>query len=202
MITPRRTRLVRVPDLHAFQRAIAHCSCSGDVATVRFTAVLVSTHAAGAELRHTLENLLLLPPGGGGRTVVVLPDIVTRDSWYQRLHDSCLNGPRLLTPIECEVLMARAAREAIQGGQAPPFHVRPALIAEMIAFLDTMLRLGRTLDAFERLVVEELEPRAAVDRGADSLLQQTRFLITSFGSTGDWLPRRTVWTSIFCATSC
>ena len=179
MITPRRTRLVRVADLYAFRRAIAQCACGGEIATIRSTVVLVSTHAAGAELRHTLENLLLLAGNTNG-TVVVLPDILTRDDWYDRLHHACPDSPRRLTPVECEVLMARAAREAIEAGQVPPFRLRPALVAEMRAFFDTMLRLGRTLDAFERLIVEKLEPSAPIDRGAASLLEQTRFLVASF----------------------
>jgi RecB family exonuclease len=169
-----------VADLYAFQRAIAQYACSGEIATIRSTVVLVSTHAAGAELRHTLENLLLLAPGANGGAVVVLPDILTRDGWYERLHRAFPGAPRLLTPVECEVLMARAARAAIEAGQVPPFRVRPALVAEMRAFFDTMVRLGRTLDAFERLMAEKLEPSAPIDRGAASLLEQTRFLVASF----------------------
>ncbi len=177
MITPRHTRLVRVPDLYAFQRAIAQCSCADDLADVRSTTVIVSTHAAGAELRHTLENLLLL---AGGRPAVVLPDILTREGWYGSLHRASLEAPRLLTPVECEVIMARAARDAIAAGERPPFRLRPALIAEMLLFFDTMLRLGRSLDAFERLITERLEPSAPIDRGAERLLTQTRFLVASF----------------------
>ena len=147
---------------------------------VRSTAVLVSTHAAAAELRHTLENLVLLAERDDSRPVVVWPEILTRDGWYERLHHGSPGAPRLLSPIEREVLMARAARHAIAAGHLPPFQVRPALVAEMLAFLDTLLRLGRTLEAFERLLVEELEPRVPIDRGAERLLQQTTFLVASF----------------------
>jgi RecB family exonuclease len=171
---------VRVPDLHAFQRAIASRACTPEVGDVRATAVLVSTHAAAAELRDTLENLVLLAPGGDGRPVVVWPEILTRAGWYERLHHASPAAPRQLSAIEREVLMARAARQAIAAGHVPPFRVRPALVAEMLAFLDAILRLGRTLDAFDRLLVEELEPRVPIDRGAERLLQQTTFLVTAF----------------------
>lgn len=180
MITPRRTRLVRVPDLHAFQRAIARHSCAHEIRDVRSTAVLVSTHAAAAELRHTLENIVLLGGGDDSRPVALWPEILTRDGWYERLHHASPGAPRQLSAIEREVLMARAARRAMAAGHLPPFRVRPALVADMIAFLDTMFRLGRTLDGFERLLVEELEPRVPIDRGAERLLRQTTFLAASF----------------------
>jgi len=184
VITPRHTRLVRVPDLHALHRAIARYACRGPVADIRSTAVLVSTHAAAEQLRRTLENLVLLADGKETASrhadVAVWPEILTREGWYERLHHASAGASRVLSAIEREVLMARAAREAIAAGHAPPFHVRPALVAEMLEFLDTMVRLGRTLDAFERLLVEELEPRVTIDRGAERLLRQTRFLVASF----------------------
>ncbi|MGE5359442.1 MAG: PD-(D/E)XK nuclease family protein [Bacteroidales bacterium] len=179
MITPRRTRLVRVPDLHAFQRAIAHTACAADLAGARACAVLVPTTSAAAQLRHTLENQLLLDarPSPGA---VAWPDLLTRDEWYERMHRARAGGPRMLSAIEREVLLGRAARSAVSQGFAPPFRVRPALVAEMLAFLDTMLRLGRTLDAFERLFTTELETQAPIDRGADRLLRQTHFLVAAF----------------------
>ena len=179
MITPRRTTLVRVADLHAFHRAIAARASAGDVAQVRSSAVIVSTNTAADQLRSTLENLALL--GDDARVpVAAWPEILTRDGWYERLHHGSPAARRRLSAIEREVLMARAARHAIAAGHRPPFRLRPALVAEMLRFFDTMARLGRTLDAFERLVGEELEPRVAIDRGAERLLRQTRFLVASF----------------------
>src|SRR5262249_46815619 len=55
-----------------------------------------------------------------------------------------------------------------------------ALIAEMLALYDHVRRLGRTIDDFDRLLSGELEPAAESDRGAQQLLEQTRFLATSF----------------------
>jgi RecB family exonuclease len=180
VITPRRTRLVRVPDLHAFQRAIAWSSCPPDVGAARSCAVLVSTASAGSELLHTLENLVLLEPAARGSHAVAWPDVLTRAEWYERLHHAKVDARRMLSPIEREVLLGRAARQAIAAGVAPPFRVRPALVAEMLVFLDTMLRLGRTVDAFERLFVTELEAQAPTDRGAERLLRQTRFLVATY----------------------
>lgn len=169
---------MRVPDLHAFRRAIASCACRPDVADTRATAVLLSSAAAASELQHSLENMLLgdLAP----RPVVAWPDLVTRDGWYARLHRALDGAPRRLSPIEREVLLARAATRAVDAGHVPPFAVRPALIAEMLGLLDTILRLNRTLDAFERLLVDTLEPATAMDRGAARLLDQTRFLVAAF----------------------
>ncbi len=185
MITPRQTRLVRVPDLKAFHHAIARHACAGNAADIRSSAVIVPTEAAGHQLRTTLENIELLGPASGGRRVAIWPAILTRDGWYDCLHHASPRAPRQLGAIEREVLMARAAREAVAAGHRPPFHVRPPLVAEMLRFLDTMLRLGRTLDAFERLTVDELEARAPIDRGAERLLRQTRFLVASFRRYGD-----------------
>ena len=77
-------------------------------------------------------------------------------------------------------MLAAAAREAEEGGDAAPFHVRPALVAEMLALYDHVRRLGRTVDDFDRLLSGELEPAAESDRGAAQLLEQTRFLSAAF----------------------
>lgn len=180
MTTPRRTRLGRVPDLHAFHHAIAGRISRLDPFDARACAILVPTQAAGLQLRQTIENLLLSGKSPQSANVLVWPDILTRDGWYARLHGALPNAPRLLGIVERRVLLARAAREAIDAGFPPPFRLRAVLVSEMLAFLDTVLRLGRTLDAFERLFVSELEPQAEIDRGAERLLRQTRFLVATF----------------------
>ena len=88
--------------------------------------------------------------------------------------------PRLLTGFEREAVLAAGARDAEESGAPPPFHVRPALIAEMLALYDHIRRLGRTVDDFDRLLSGELEPAAESDRGAAQLLDQTRFLTAAF----------------------
>ncbi|HET7617360.1 MAG TPA: hypothetical protein VFK20_02535, partial [Vicinamibacterales bacterium] len=85
MITPRRTRLIRVPDLRAFQRVISHLSLSPAIEEVRRTAVIVPTRGAARQLRRTLENLAFgLTPGEPPTEcrAFVLPDLVTREDWY------------------------------------------------------------------------------------------------------------------------
>ena len=68
----------------------------------------------------------------------------------------------------------------MRAGAAPPFRLRPGLVRLMLGFHDELARYGRSVDTFERLAVEDLEPSAAVDRGARRLLDQTRFLVAAF----------------------
>lgn len=183
MITPRRTRLLRVSGLRAFTRALAQLACPPEAAEARACAVVVPSAAAASELRLTLENLLLLAADGLGKTpptALVLPDLVTRDGWYARLHDGLPAAPPVLSPLERDVLADAAARDAVQQGFTPPFKLRAGLVSELLAFYDDLRRHRRTIDAFERLAVEELEPRASIDRGAERLLRQTRFLVATF----------------------
>ena len=181
MITPRRTRLLRVPDLRAFQRAIAGSCRAPDPAASRRTSVIVPTAAAAAELRITLENLLLLdgPPASHPRTIV-LPDLVTRDEWYARMHERLPAAPPALSRLEREVLALAAAREAVDAGFVPPFRLRPGIVSAIIELYDDLHRHRRTVESFERLLIEELEPRADTDRGAARLLSQTRFLVAAY----------------------
>ena len=59
-ITPRRTRLVRVPDLARLQQAIALTSVGASPFQARRTAVIVPSASAADVLRHTLEDLCLV----------------------------------------------------------------------------------------------------------------------------------------------
>jgi len=84
----------------------------------------------------------------------------------------------MLTSCEREVLLQSAAADAIAGGQAPPFVVRPGLVAEMLRFYDQLRRQGQSVQRFEELIGERLQ--GDEDRGAVRLLEQTRFLAASF----------------------
>jgi len=84
----------------------------------------------------------------------------------------------MLTSCEREVLLQSAANDAIADGQAPPFDVRPGLVAEMMRFYDQLRRQGQTVQRFEELIAERLQ--GDDDRGAVRLLEQTRFLAASF----------------------
>jgi RecB family exonuclease len=84
----------------------------------------------------------------------------------------------MLTSCEREVMLRSAATDAIAEGQAPPFDVRPGLVAEMLRFYDQLRRQGQTVQRFEELLTVRLE--GDDDRGAVRLLEQTRFLAASF----------------------
>lgn len=180
MITPRATRLVRADSLPALHRALCALACHGDLSDVRQRVVIVPSRAAGLQLRQTLEQRHFESAPAGQDTVLVLPDLLTRDDWYQRMHERAGFEERRLTTLEREVILGAAAREAIEAGAVPPFRLRPGLIAGMLAFYDALIRQQRTIDAFERIVTGDLEPRAETDRGAERLLRQTRFLVAAF----------------------
>lgn len=181
MTTSCRVRLLRVPSLRALHRAIAAWLGAPGITTTRAAAVLVPTVAAAAQLRSTLEDLLLRhDAANGAAAAIVLPDLLTRDQLYHQLYLRLPGAARWLDPIEREAIMSRAAAEAIESGARPPFAIRPGLMAPVLDFYDALGRNRRTVDTFERLLVGELSPQASIDRGADRLLQQTRFLAATF----------------------
>ncbi len=168
MITPRRTRLVRVPDLHAFRRALVACSTDGGSALVGSTAVVVPTRGAGHHLQRTFAESADVPT----------PALLTRDHLYYLLNARLPQPLVLLAACEREVILHAAAAEAIAAGRVPPFHLRPGLVAEMMRFYDQLRRQGQGVDRYEELLVEALD--AENDRGAERLLRQTRFLAAAY----------------------
>ncbi len=173
VVTPRWTRLVRAPSLPAFQAAIARAVADADPEC----AVLVPTRSAAAHLRRTLAAV---GAGGPAGTSPASVRLLTRDAFYRHLHARLASAPRLLAEVERETLARAAARDAVRAGAAPPFRLRPGLVRLMLGFHDELARYGRSVDTFERLAVEDLEPSAAVDRGARRLLDQTHFLVAAF----------------------
>lgn len=160
MITARRTRLVRVPDLHEFRRVIRRLCADAPV-------VIVPTRAAARQIRRSL-------PGGS-------PVFATRDQFYDLLHARVPDGPRRLGPFERDSLAQAAAEEAARDVPALSFRLRPGLVAEMLRFYDQLRRQSQTTARFESLTVESLSDAAeAGDRGADRLLRQTRLLAGTF----------------------
>jgi RecB family exonuclease len=198
-ITPRHTRLVRVPDLTRFQQAIALAAVGASPFQARRTAVVVPSTAAADELRHTIEDLCLVvrwtpteadcaalgaadwpvPAGDRGPRAIALPHLVTRAGLYA-LVGGIEGAPPRIDPIAREVLAGSVAREVAASGPAPPFPVRPALVAAMLDLYDALSRNRRTVDDFERLVGTALESGASFDRGAARLLDATRFLAAAF----------------------
>jgi RecB family exonuclease len=165
-MSPRTTRLLRVPDLRAMHDTIARAVGQPNLA------VIVPTRGAAEELRRTLENLMV----SAASPVLVIPDLVTRADFYSRLHERLPDAPPLLSEFEREVMLRRAARDVAGRGIAAPFQLRPGLIVQILAFYDDLRRRGRTLDDFERLIVAALEPSVDIDRGAERMLRQTHFL--------------------------
>jgi RecB family exonuclease len=162
VITPRTTRLLRVPDLQGMHRAIAECASGA-------SAVIVPTAAAGDALRRTLRTL----HAGAG-------DILTRDELYARLHGAIGGAPAMLSAFEREVLLIRAAEAATAGGFPPPFRLRPGLVIEILAFYDELRRRDRTVADFDRLMTDSLQSSIEIDRGAERLFRQTQFLAAAF----------------------
>jgi len=168
--TPRSTRLLRAADLAGFRAHLGEIVRS--LATDGDSFVLVPTRAAGEQLRRTLQSRL--------GALAVEPVIGTRSDLYDLLMARVRPDARMLSGFEREALVAAAAREAEEAGLPPPFHLRPALVAEMLSLYDYLRRLHRTVDDFDRLLTSELQPAADSDQGAAQLLEQTRFLAATF----------------------
>ncbi len=167
MITPRRTRLIRVPDAHAFRHTILTLSSEGSPAARRARAVVVPTRGAARQIELAL-------PTNGPR-----PELVTRDQLYDQFHQRLSEPPRRLNTFERDALAQSAAE---QSAFAPPelsFQLRPGLVVEMLGFYDYLRRQSQSVQRFEELIEEALGD-ARADRGAERMLRQTRFLARTF----------------------
>lgn len=169
MITPRRTRLVRVRDLHGFRDAIAAASSSSSL-------VVVTTAGAAKQVRRLVAQRRtdgVGPPDP--------PELVTRDDMYDRLHARLHDPPPRLSACERDLMAQAAAREASTTlGTARPFELRPGLVAEMLRFYDQLRRQAQKAARFEELLTEHLNADVELDRGAERMLQQTRLLAAMF----------------------
>jgi len=165
-MTPRRTRLVRVPNLQAFRRAIVALSTL-DPSKGSALLVLVPTGGAARQIKRTLA----------GRP---LPELVTRDTFYDRLHARLDNKPLRLSAYDRDVIMQSAARHGAEMFDLGGLRLRPGLIAEMLRFYDQLRRQGRSVTRFEELLAEALTKDAEHDRGAQRTLAQTRLLAAAF----------------------
>lgn len=176
MITPRQTRLVRVPHLAGFRAALTDAIGALDPVSAADTFVIVPTRAAGEQLRRTVEDRLI----SKDRPAIAWPGVGPRPDFYRNLASRLSEAAEVLSPFDREVLLGRVAREVVSAGIEPPFAVRPALVAEMVALYDHIRRQARTVEDFDRNLRAELEPAAESDRGAAALLAQTRFLTAVF----------------------
>ena len=132
-ITPRATRLVRVPDLHAFRSALVQLSCDGGPLDARARLVVVPTRAARSYLIRSIEDARL---GAGG--AVLLPEVIPPGEIPARFAERLSINVRTLTEAEREVLLAASCRAAVRAGAVPPFELRASLIAEILAFYDAL----------------------------------------------------------------
>lgn len=191
-VSPRVTRLLRVPTLAAGQDTLAALVAQLDVPCARDTVFLVPSAAASAQLRRTVERLLAagrVPTAvfeqlrvetvRAPRGAICFPVLTTRAGLYALLHARIAGAPPALDDFSREALMRAAAWDAA-AGTPPPFTVRPGILAEMLAFYDALRRLRRSVDDVERLLVGALSNEAEADRGAARLLEQTRFLVAAY----------------------
>ena len=185
---PRHIRLLSTPGLRAFQRTILTLVADADPWTVRRTAVLVPSAAAGTQLRYAIEGNMV--EGARRPGVCVVPLLLTRDGWYQELYERAGEMLFLLAPAERHVLMLAAALHASEHGAPPPFKLRAGLIQAVVGFYDELRRHRRSVDAFERLIIADLEPSLELDRGARRLHRQTAFLVSTFRRYEDSLAER------------
>jgi RecB family exonuclease len=167
VITPRRTRLVRVPDLHVFRRVIGSLSPGGAGVSRHSpeTAIIVPTRGARIELQSWLPAHEAV--------------IVTRDELYEALHGRLREPSRRLTAFERDAMAQAAAEEAASEYPDLPFQIRPGLVAEILRFYDHLRRQAQQVRRFEELIVGAIGDEES-DRGARRLLQQTRFLAAVF----------------------
>ena len=179
MITPRITRLIRVPDLHDFRRVIANlCATPSKAADVSpapdvpSRLVVVPTRSAATTLRRTLDTF----PAPTDERV----RLVTRDELYDTLYARLTAPPRRLSAFERDAMAQAAALDAAREVGELPFTVRPGLVAELLRFYDQLRRQSQLVKRFEELITEALGGGELDDRGAERLLRQTRFLARTF----------------------
>jgi RecB family exonuclease len=169
--------LIRARDLAAFRQVLIDLALEGGVQDVLRRVIVVPTRAAAELLRQSIEGRL-----GAARPSAMLPAVVTRDEWIARLHDAIPGRPRMLSRIERELLLERAARRTAarpRVGRAP-FHLRPGLAAALLDFYDELGRRQRTVRRFARALFDQLRVERGTDRGSESLLHQTAFMGLTF----------------------
>ena len=98
------------------------------------------------------------------------------------LHAAMPGAPPLLSRIDREILLARAARRAASRGwlDRAPFALRPGLVALMLDFYDELRRRQRSVRRFSRTLFDELRHERGTDSGSEGLIRQTVFLGFAF----------------------
>jgi hypothetical protein len=173
VITPRRTRLVRVPDLQTLRRTIVALGDAIGAESLPATVVVVPTRAAAVVLRQTIVDGSRVGP-------THLPRLLTRDEMYDALHSRLASPPPRLTAFERDAIAQASARKAAEAIGELPFRIRPGLVAEILRFYDQLRRQSQQVKRFEELMIDALGGADSEDRGAARLIQQTRFLARTF----------------------
>jgi RecB family exonuclease len=173
-----RRTLVRCSNLAGFRQALVELALSGGPLDARRRAILVPTHASAELLRQTIEASSL----SQSLRAIVLPDLVTRDEWMGRLHLALPGAAPLLSRVERELLLVRAAQAAATRKRMSgvPFQLRPGLVAGMLDLYDELRRRQRTVRRFARSLFDQLRVERGTDRGSEGLIHQTCFLGFAF----------------------
>ena len=173
-----RRTLVRCSNLAGFRQALVELALSGGPLDARRRAIVVPTRASAELLRQTIEASSLSQT----LRAIVLPDLVTRDEWMGRLHVAVPGAAPLLSRVERELLLARAARAAAARSRMTgvPFQLRPGLVAGMLDLYDELRRRQRTVRRFARSLFDQLRVERGTDRGSEGLIHQTCFLGFAF----------------------
>jgi RecB family exonuclease len=183
VISPRRTRLLRVRNLHDFRSAIVNLTAPGAFSQI----VVVPNGAAAQQLSRLIQRsrngadavasgLSRNPQTSSSRK---LPDLASRDDFYARLHERLVDPPRRLSSYERDVLAQTSAKESSAILGLGP-ELRPGLVAEMLRFYDQLKRQSQRVARFEELLDEALGKEVDLDRGARRMLEQTHLLAATF----------------------
>jgi hypothetical protein len=165
VITPRTTRLLRVPDLQAMHRVLADCVAADGVTPV---AIVVPTSGAADALGRTLAHRAA--PRGWF-------DLLTRDELYARLHERLPSAPPMLG-LRARGVLTRAARRQLQR-HACALQAQTWPHVEILAFW-TSCAARSHVHGFDRLMIDSLQSSVEIDRGAERLFRQTEFLTATF----------------------
>jgi RecB family exonuclease len=176
VITPRRTRLIRVRDPHEFRDAIVgFLAPRGAISPDTLPRLVIVPHvAAAAELRASCRRR------GVPLDSPDMPEFVSRDEFYDRLRDRLVDPPDRLSSYDRDAIAQAAAREAAEQARHAQLDLRPGLIAEMLRFYDQLRRQSQSVSRFEELLRSTLEREVDFDRGAERLLRQTQLLAAVF----------------------
>src|SRR5262245_17785546 len=172
-----RRTLIRARGLGVFRRTLVELALTGDPLDARRRVVIVPTRAAGELLRQSIEQ----SAAQAGRMSIILPDLLTREEWINRLALSVPDAT-LLSRVEREVILERAARgtQAAHPAGSRLFELRPGLVAAMLDFYDELRRRQRTVRRAVRTLFNELRVERGSDRGSENLVAQTSFLGFAF----------------------